>query len=89
MMYLVCHVTSHDHLIERAYKFMGGSSLGYVTGLISLVLVTMSNVVVEISCYLICHVTSHEHMLKELSEFMGRSLLRCITILLRLVAIGL
>ena len=39
-------LTSHDHLIESAYVFMGRSSLGYVAALISLV--TISIVVVEI-----------------------------------------
>ena len=44
-MYLICHVTSHDHLIERAYKCMGGSSLCYDTTLISLA--TISIVMVD------------------------------------------
>ena len=31
---LICHVTLHDHLIERPCKFMGVSSLQHVTTLI-------------------------------------------------------
>ena len=45
-MYLICHVTSQDHLIERSYEIMVDSSLCYVTMLISLV--TISIVMVEI-----------------------------------------
>ena len=26
-MYLICHVTSHDHVIEGSYKFIDGVSL--------------------------------------------------------------
>ena len=48
-MYLIYHVTSHGHLIERAYKFFGGNSLCYVTTLISLVAITI--VMVEIQCF--------------------------------------
>ena len=36
-MYLIHHVMSHDHLIERSCKFMDGSSLCYVITMISLV----------------------------------------------------
>ena len=35
MIYLICHVILHDHLIKRLCEFMGGNSLGYVTTLIS------------------------------------------------------
>ena len=35
-MYLNCHVTSNDHLIEGLFKLMGGNSLRCVTALISL-----------------------------------------------------
>ena len=45
-MYLICHVTSHDHLIERTCELMGRNSLCYVNMLISLV--TISIVMVEI-----------------------------------------
>ena len=27
IMYLICHVTSHDHVIEGSYKFIDGVSL--------------------------------------------------------------
>ena len=52
-MYLICHVTSHDHLVERSCEFTGGSPLSYVTRQISLV--TISIVMVGIMC-LTCHV---------------------------------
>ena len=45
-MFLICHATSQDHLIEGACKFMGANSLWYVTTLI--ILVTLSIVIVEI-----------------------------------------
>ena len=45
LMYLICDVTSRDHLTERASEFMVGSSLCYVTILGSLV--TISVVMVE------------------------------------------
>ena len=50
-MYLICHVTSDDHLIERACKRMGGNSLCYVTTPISLA--TISTVMVEICFYFV------------------------------------
>ena len=34
-MYLVCHVTSHYHVIKRSCEFMGGSSSCYVIMVIS------------------------------------------------------
>ena len=40
MMYLICHMYSHDQLIDSLYKFMGGSFLQYVTTLISLLTIT-------------------------------------------------
>ena len=45
-MYLIFHETSHDHLTEGSYKYMGGSPLQYVNTLISLV--CLSIVIVEI-----------------------------------------
>ena len=45
-MYLICRVTSYDHLIEGSYEFMGGSSSRYVTNLKSLV--TRGIVILEI-----------------------------------------
>ena len=60
-------MTSHDQLIEEACKFLDGSSLCYVTMLVSLV--TISIAMMEV--FLICHVTSPEHMFKVLCEFMG------------------
>ena len=45
-MYLICHVTSHDHFIERACEFIGGNSLCYVTTLISLVTISIVMVVI-------------------------------------------
>ena len=48
-MYLICHVTSYDNLIEGSCKFMGGSSLLHVTTLISFL--TISIVIVELQYY--------------------------------------
>ena len=45
-MYLICHVTSHDHPTEGSCKFIGGSLLRYVINLISLA--TKGIVIVEI-----------------------------------------
>ena len=33
---VICHMTSHDHLIEKACEFTGGNYLSYMTTLISL-----------------------------------------------------
>ena len=41
IMYLVLHVISQDHLIERACKFIGGIPLCYITALISLMTIRM------------------------------------------------
>ena len=70
-MYLICHVTSHDHLIERACTFFGWE------------LFVLCHYA-DKSCdhkycdggdimFLICHVTSCEHMFQGLCEFMGGS----------------
>ena len=67
-MYLICHVTSHDHLIEWTCELMGGSSLGYVTTLISFVTISFYD---GGNMFLICHRTSREHIFK--CEFMGGS----------------
>ena len=61
-MYLICHVTLQDHLIQGSCKFIGGSSLQYITMLASLM--TIDIVIAEIK-FLICHVTSRKHMFKE------------------------
>ena len=42
---LICHVTSHDHLIEGSCAFVGDSSFQYVTTLTSLV--TIGTVILE------------------------------------------
>ena len=34
-MYLICYMTSHNHLMEKSYQFIGGSSLRYLDTLIS------------------------------------------------------
>ena len=67
-MHLIYHVTSHKDLIAGSCKFRGGSSLLYVTILISLV--TINIVIVEV--FFIWQVTPREHMFKGLCEFMGR-----------------
>ena len=68
IMYLICHVTSHDHLIDRACKFMGGSTLchhpskfgyhgHYGSGDIDLV----------------CHRILQDHLIKGSCDFKGRN----------------
>ena len=79
-MYLICHMTSHDHLLKDSCKFMCEDSLWYVITLISLV--TISIVKVEICFNLWCD------LFKDLCEFMGGSLLRSVTTLPCLMAIG-
>ena len=37
IMYLICHVTSHDYPTKRSCEFVGGSSFWYVITLIRLV----------------------------------------------------
>ena len=64
-MYLNCHVTSYDHLIEGSCDFIGGSSSRHVKTLISLV--TISTVkemlkVCRLKMFLICHMTSPKHI---------------------------
>ena len=46
IMYLICHLVSHDHLTEGSCGFMSGSSLQHGTILVSLV--TTRTVIVEI-----------------------------------------
>ena len=75
--YLICHVASQDHLIEGSCKFMGGSSLWYVTTLINIV--TISIVIVE----------HGDHIFKGLCEFMGGCPSQLVTTLPCLVVIGL
>ena len=41
IMHLVCHVTSHDHLIKGSCRFIGGSSLQYVTTVVSVVIISL------------------------------------------------
>ena len=48
IMYLICHLISHDHLTEGSCRFMGGSSLQHDTILASLV--TTRTAIVEIQC---------------------------------------
>ena len=46
IMYLICHVNSHDHLIEKTCEFMGVSCSRYVTMLT--IFATINIVMVEI-----------------------------------------
>ena len=69
-MYLICHMTSHDHLIERACEFMGGSSLCYVTTLMTCDHKHCDGGDIK---FLICRLTSREHMFKGLCEFVSGS----------------
>ena len=55
-MYLFCHMILHDQLIDRSCKYMCGSSVKYVTTLVSLVNIGIMAV------FLFCHVTSRKHI---------------------------
>ena len=46
IMYLICHMTLHDHIIEGSWKYMVGSSSKYVLTLVSLV--NIGIIIVEI-----------------------------------------
>ena len=83
-MYLICHVTSQDHLIEGSCKFMGGSSSLYVTTLTSSE--AIGSTIVEM--FLICHLTLRDHMFKGLREFMEGRSSRYVTTWPSLMAIG-
>ena len=50
-MYLIFHVTLHDHLIEESSEFIDGWALWYDTTLISLVTITI--VIVKICFYFV------------------------------------
>ena len=41
VMYVICHMTSQDHLIEKACEFTGGNSLRYITRLITLLTISI------------------------------------------------
>ena len=84
-MYLICHVTLHEHIIQTANEFTGGSSLCYITTLISLEIINT----VMMEMFLICHVTSREQIFKELCEFMGGSRSQWVTTLPYLVTTDL
>ena len=47
--YLICHVTSKNHVTEELWNFLSGSSSWYVTSLSCLVAIDI--VVVEIKCF--------------------------------------
>ena len=44
IIYLICNVTSHEQLIDRAWEFTGENSLCYVTTLIRIVNITIATV---------------------------------------------
>ena len=58
-MYLLCHVTSQDHVIKGLYYFIGGSSFWYVNTLPSLVTICDSR-----DMFLICHVIPRNYLFK-------------------------
>ena len=48
-MYLICHLTLHDNLIELLRIYKGGSSAKYLTILVSLL--NIGIMIVEIQCF--------------------------------------
>ena len=70
-MYLICHVTSHDHDFERLCKFTGKSSLRYEITLIIDKSCDYRRCVSEDMIFLICHLAPSHHTLKGLCEFTG------------------
>ena len=66
-MYFICHVASHEHLIDGSYEFMDGNFLRYVTTQVSLV--TMS---IEIMWNIVFNLSRNFSwtMFKGLCEFM-------------------
>ena len=81
--YLICPVTSKNHVIEGSNNFMSGSSSWYITTLPNLVAIGI--VKLEI---LVCHVISPDHMIKGSCDFKGRRLSGSLSILSSVVVIG-
>ena len=48
-MYFICHMASHEHLIDGSYEFMDGNFLRYVTTQVGLV--TMSIEIMVKYCF--------------------------------------
>ena len=71
-MYLICHVTSQDHLVVGSWEFMGGMSpiveCHHPEKFSDHRYLDSQDVM-----FLICHITSRDHISKALCEFMGRS----------------
>lgn len=80
-MYLNRRMTSFDHFIEGSSEFIGGSSLGYVTALISLEAINI--VIVEMEGF------QFLRQPKSLHEFMNESTSRGVKSLSCLVENGL
>ena len=84
-MYLIFHVTLHDHFIEGSFKYMGESSSKYHLGKSCEHRHYDSRDIV----FLIRHVSSREHIFKGFCEFKGEIPSRRVTTFPCLVAIGL
>ena len=70
-MYLICHVSLDEHLIEGSYKCMGRSYLQHVSTLLN----SCDHKDCDSGCimFLICHVTLCEYMFKGFCEFIDVS----------------
>ena len=85
-MFLICHVTSRDHIFKGLCYFMGGAFHGKSPP---------CHVGSYWSCasgdirYLICHVTSKNHMVEGSCNFMSGNFSLYVTTLPSLVAIGI
>ena len=70
--YLICHVTSHNNVIEKSCNFLSGNCSWYVTTLPILV-------VIGIYCgskdiiFLVCHMIYQKYVTKESGEYINRS----------------
>ena len=84
--YLICYVTSYDHVFRELYEFIRGSHLWQLTTLSSLMAIGLT--IIEIT-HLICHVNLQDHVIKGSCDFMeGNSSLR-VTVLSNLVAVNI
>ena len=68
-MFLICHVTSHEHMFKGLCEFMGGSSSRWVTILPCFYGHWSS--ASEDTKYLACKVTLQNHVIEASSNFMS------------------
>ena len=84
-MFLVCHVTSREHMFKGLCEFMGWSPSRWVTILPCLVNIGL----VQVEIYLACHVNLQNHVIEGSRNFMLGAFHVYITNLPSLVVIGI